>query len=66
MKMSKSELKNCASEDKNNGTEESETSNDEYLSDFTKLQLYRYEPCLSKVRERKLPKKRINKFRRRR
>ena len=31
LKMSKSELINCASEDEDNGTEESETSDDEYL-----------------------------------
>ena len=46
--MSKSELINSASEDQNNGTEESETSDDEYLSHFTKLQPYVYEPGLSK------------------
>ena len=38
--MSKSELINNASEDENNGTEESETSD---------LQSYMYEPCVSKV-----------------
>ena len=38
MKMSKSKLIKGAPEDENNGTEESETSDDEYLSDFTKLQ----------------------------
>ena len=48
MKMLKSELINCASEDENHGTEERETSVDEYLSDFTKPQLYMYEPCVSK------------------
>ena len=36
--MSKSELINSALEDVNNGTEESETSDDKYLLDFTKLQ----------------------------
>ena len=42
--MWKSELRNSgASRDKNNVIEESETSEDEYLSDFTKLQLYRYD-----------------------
>ena len=46
--MSKSELINSASEDENHGSEESETSLDEYLSDFTKLQLYIYKPCVSK------------------
>ena len=35
--MSKPELINSASEDENNGTEESETLDDEYFSDFTKL-----------------------------
>ena len=35
-------------EDKNNGTEESHTSDDEYLPVLTKLQLYMYEPCISK------------------
>ena len=62
--MSKSELINNASEDKNNGTEESETSDDEYLSDFTKLQRYTYEKS-QRVRERKLPRNRIIRFRRR-
>ena len=42
--MSMSELINSAFEDENNGTDESETSDDEYLSDFTKLQPYLYEP----------------------
>ena len=37
IKMSKCEVINSASEDDNNGTEESETSDDEYISDFTKL-----------------------------
>ena len=46
--MSKSELIKSVSENENNGTEESETSDDEYLSDFTKLQPYMYEPCVSK------------------
>ena len=46
--MSEFELVKSASEEENNGTEESETSDDEYLSDFTKLQLYMYEPCVSK------------------
>ena len=36
--MSESEHINSASEDENNGTEESETSNDEYLLNLTKLQ----------------------------
>ena len=48
IKMSKFELINSASEDENNGTEESETSNDNYLPDFTKLQPYMGEPCVSK------------------
>ena len=41
LKMSKSELIKSASEDENNETEEIETSDDEYLPDFTKLQ-----PCI--------------------
>ena len=48
-KMSKSEFINSASEDENNWTEESETSDDEYFSDFAKLQPYIFEPCVSKV-----------------
>ena len=45
--MLKHELINSASEEKSNGNEESKTSN-EYLSDFTKLQLHMYEPrCVS-------------------
>ena len=48
MKISKSELINSASEDENHGTEESETSVDEYLSDFTMPQPYMYKPCVSK------------------
>ena len=47
--MSESEHINSASEDENNGTEESETSNDEYLLNLTKLQPYRQEPCVSKA-----------------
>ena len=39
---------NSASEDENNGTKESETPDDEYLSDFTKMQPYIYELCVSK------------------
>ena len=35
--MSKSELKNSASEDENDGPEENENSDEEYLSDFTKF-----------------------------
>ena len=48
--MSKSETlhNDSASEDENSGIEESEISDDEYLSDFTKLQPYMYEPCVSK------------------
>ena len=45
--MSKSELINSVSEDENNGKVESETL-DEYFSDFTKLKLYIYKPCVSK------------------
>ena len=37
-----------ASEDEKNGTEECETSDDQYLSDFTRLQPYVYEPSVSK------------------
>ena len=37
-----------ASEDENNGTEESETSDDQYLSDFTRLQPCMYESSVSK------------------
>ena len=50
VKKSKSETLNndSASEDENSGIEESEISDDEYLSDFTKLQPYMYEPCVSK------------------
>ena len=59
IKMSKSELINSASEDEIYGTEESETI-DEYLSEFTKLQPDIYEEC-----DRKLPRKIINRFRRR-
>ena len=62
--MSKSELKNSASEDEHNGTEENEISDDEYLSDFSKLQPYKCEPCVSKESKRKLPRKRIIRFRR--
>ena len=47
-KISKSKLINSASEHENNWSEESETSDDEYLLDLTKLQPYRYEPCVSK------------------
>ena len=46
--MSKSELINSASEVENNGTEETETSDDEYLPEVTKLHPYMYEPCASK------------------
>ena len=45
---SKSKLISSASKDENNGTEESETSDDEYLSGFRKLQPYMYERCISK------------------
>ena len=48
IKLSKSELINSASEGENNETEESWTSNDEYLSDFSKLQLQMYELCVSR------------------
>ena len=46
--MSKPELIKSVSQNENNGAEEIETSDDEYLSDFTKLQPYMYEPCVSK------------------
>ena len=45
--MSEPELVNSASEDENNETEESNISDDEYLSDFTKLQLYMHKTCVS-------------------
>ena len=61
--MSKSKLKNGALEDENNGTEENEISDDECLSDFTKLQPYKYKLCVSKESKRKLPMKRIMRFR---
>ena len=48
MKISRSELINSILEDENNVTEESETSVNDYLSDFTKLQPYMCEPCVSK------------------
>ena len=44
--MSKSELINSASEVENYGTEESETSDGEFLPDFAKLQPYMYEHCI--------------------
>ena len=34
-------------EDENNGTKESKTLDDNNLSDFTKLQSYMFEPCVS-------------------
>ena len=40
IKMSKSDLINSALEGENDGIEESEDSDDEYLSDLTKLQSY--------------------------
>ena len=43
IKMSKYERIKSVLEDENDGTEESETSDDEYLSYFTKLQLCMYE-----------------------
>ena len=45
--MSEPELVNSASEDENNETEESNISDDEYLSDFTKLQLYMHKTSVS-------------------
>ena len=46
IKMPKSELINSASKNGNNGTEKIETSDDEYLPDFTKWQPYMYKPCV--------------------
>ena len=46
--MLKSELINSVSEGENDRTEESETPDNEYISDFTKLQPCMYEPCVSK------------------
>ena len=60
MKMSKSELINSASEDENYGSEENETSVQEYMWDFTKPQLYMFEPS---VCDRKLTRIRIIRFR---
>ena len=50
---------NGASENESNGTEESETSNNKYFSDFIKLQSYMYETCVSSetVKENCLRKK---------
>ena len=50
--MPKSELKSSASEDENNVTEENEISDDEYLSDFTKLQPYEYKPCFGRAQNK--------------
>ena len=61
--MPKSELKSSASEDENNVTEENEISDDEYLSDFTKLQPHEYKPCVSEESKIKLTRKRIIRFR---
>ena len=55
IKMLKPQLMNSALKDENNGTKESETS-DEYLSDFTKLQLIMCGPCFKKVCENCLGK----------
>ena len=64
IKMSQYELVNSALENENNGTEENETLDDEYLSDFTKLQPYMYKSCVSKQSVNKnLPRKRIIRFR---
>ena len=57
LKISKSELINSTSEYEKNGTEESETSDTEYFSDFTKLQLHMYKPCLPKFHKRNCPEK---------
>ena len=52
MKISISERINSASEDVRshyfNGTEENQTSDDEYLPDLTKLQSHMYKTCVSK------------------
>ena len=45
--MSNLELVISASEDENNGTEESQISDDEYFSNFARLQLCTYEPSVS-------------------
>ena len=45
---SESELISRSKEDENNGSKKSETSDGEYLSDFTKMQPYMHEPCVSK------------------
>ena len=59
MKMSKPELINSTSEDESYGSEESDTSVQEYMSDFTKPQLYMFEPS---VCDRKLTRIRIIRF----
>ena len=56
LKIFKSELINNDSKDENNVTEKSEASDDEHLSNFTKLQPYMYKKS-QRVRERKLPGK---------
>ena len=48
MKISMFEFINSASENENDETGESETSDDECSSDFTKLQPYMYKSCVSK------------------
>ena len=48
MKISVFEFINSASESENNETGESEISDDECLSDFTKLQPCMYKSCVSK------------------
>ena len=67
MKMSKSEPINSALEDENNGTEESETLDDEYLSDLSDKAaiLHVQTLCFKRVCERKLLGKIIISFRRR-
>ena len=64
--MSKSGLINSASDNANNETEESETSDGEYLSDLSKAATVHVRTlCFERVRERKLPRKRIIRFSRR-
>ena len=61
----KSQLLNSASEDENKGTEESKSSDDEYLSISTKLQPYIYKTCFKRVYEIKWSREKIIRFRRR-
>ena len=66
IKMSKSELINSALEDENNGFEESETSDDEFMPGLTSLQLYMFELCVSRESlKESCPGKKIIRFGRR-